>query len=223
MSSARICTFEKPLPYPEAVSLQQRLVQQRIADTIPDTLLLLQHPPVITLGRRGRRNHILVEEAHLREMGVDVQVASRGGDVTAHGPGQWVLYPVLKLTRNEMGAHGYLHALESIVVSTARSYGIDAYRREGKAGGWCEQGKFAAIGFKFTRWVTQHGLSLNVENDLGLFRLIVGCGLEGEKVTSFREVLGEYGPGMQEVADRLRQEATMALNRELVPVLAGDL
>lgn len=196
--------------------MQERLVRERIRDGIPDTLLLLWHPPTLTLGRRGRREHLLVDEARLEEEGIEVHLSSRGGDVTAHGPGQWVLYPILKLTRNEMGAHGYLHALEEIALGTARRFGLAAYRREGMAGAWCDRGKFAAIGFKFTRWVTMHGLSLNVDNDLGLFDLIVGCGLVGERVTNFREVLGDPCPSMEDVVPVLREEAGKALGREWI-------
>lgn len=136
MRSARFCTFHEPLPYPDAVSLQETLVRSRIADEIPDTFLLLQHPPVITLGRRGRRQFILADESRLAGEGILLQPSSRGGDVTYHGPGQWVLYPILKLGKNEMGAHGYLHALESVAIETAKAFGIDAFRREGKAGAW---------------------------------------------------------------------------------------
>lgn len=219
---ARFCRFKKPLPYREAVLLQERLVRERIRDDIPDTVLLLQHPPVITLGRRGRRDHLLVDESRLREEGIDLCASSRGGDVTAHGPGQWVLYPILKLTRNEGGAHGYLRALEEVALGAARRFGIAAYRREGMAGAWCDRGKYAAIGFKFTRWVTMHGLSVNVQMDLRLFKLIVGCGLVGEKVTSFHEVPESGNPDMDAVAAVLREEASRALDREFedVPVTA---
>jgi lipoate-protein ligase B len=218
MTSARICCFPKPLPYPEAISLQEGLVRQRIRDEIPDTLLLLQHPPVITLGRRGRKEHLRVSEAQLQQAGIEIHTASRGGDVTAHAPGQWVLYPILKLSRNESGAHGYLRALESIALQTAEAFGIEAFRREGMAGAWCEQGKFCAIGFKFTRWVTWHGLALNVRPDLRIFDLIVGCGLAGEPVTSFQKVLGEAAPEMGSVAEVLIRESARVLNRDLYPV-----
>jgi lipoyl(octanoyl) transferase len=223
MISSRFCLFDKPLSYSDAVLLQERLVKARIQDEIPDTLLLLQHPPVITLGRRGRMDHLQVNADRLRDAGIDLQKSSRGGDVTAHGPGQWVLYPILKLSQNEMGAHGYLHALESISLGTAREYGIDAYRREGMAGAWCADGKFSAIGFKFTRWVTMHGLSLNVTMDLSLFDLIVGCGLVGEPVTSFRQVLGNRCPPMTDVASTLHKQAETALKRRFEGIRPENL
>jgi lipoate-protein ligase B len=218
MSLSRFCLFPEPFPYPEAVLLQERLVQARIQDKIPDTLLLLQHPPVITLGRRGRREFVLAGEEVLQETGISLESSSRGGDVTYHGPGQWVLYPVLKLGPNEMGTHGYLNALEEIALRTAADFGISAFRREGMAGGWCDQGKFSAIGIKFTRWVTWHGMSLNVKPDLRGFDLIVGCGLRGERVCSFESVMGSACPEMDRVARTLHAVSEDVLRRELVEI-----
>ncbi len=216
MNTARFCQFSEPLPYPEAVLLQEELVKLRIEDAIPDTLLLLQHPAVITLGRRGRREHIQATDTLLNQAGLSVFTASRGGDVTAHAPGQWVLYPILKLTGNEKGAHGYLRALEQIALNTASDSGIAAFRREGMAGAWAAEGKFCAIGFKFTRWVSMHGLALNVNLDLRIFDLIVGCGLVGESVTSFEQILGEQSPDLETVGANLRTHSEAVLNRTLV-------
>lgn len=223
MSSARVCRFPEPVPYAEAVRIQEALVARRIRDEIPDTLLLLEHPPVITLGRRGRREHLLATEEQLRRHGVELHESARGGDVTYHAPGQWVLYPILKLGPRELGAHGYLHALEDIALGTARDFGVDAYRREGKAGAWCDQGKFAAIGFKFTRWVTWHGLSLNVNLELGGFDLIHGCGLVGEPVTSLQAVLGPRAPEMEAVSDVLLRQAERVLGRGLRRIQPDEL
>jgi len=215
MSEAVVYRFAQALPYAEAVRIQMMLVERRIRDEIPDTLLLLEHTPVITLGRRGRREHLLASEAQLSAAGVELHDSARGGDVTYHAPGQWVLYPILKLGAREMGAHGYLRALEDIALKTARGFGVDAFRRGGNAGAWCRSGKFAAIGFKFTRWVTWHGLSLNVNLDLRGFDLIHGCGLVGEPVTSLQAVLGNNAPDMDAVARRLLQEAESVLGRKL--------
>ncbi|WFB34752.1 lipoyl(octanoyl) transferase LipB [Kiritimatiellota bacterium B12222] len=223
MTPSRFCIFDKPLPYPEAVSLQEELVKARLADEIPDTFLLLQHPPVITLGRRGRRSFLLASEEALAQEGISVFTSSRGGDVTYHGPGQWVLYPILKLSRNEMGAHGYLHALESVSLQTAIHFGIDAFRKEGKAGAWCAEGKFSAVGFKFSRWVTSHGLSLNVRPNLGAFDLIVGCGLVGERVASFKSVLGDQCPDMDRVAEVIREQIEHIFQRSLVDISEKQL
>lgn len=203
--------------------LQEELVRQRIADAIPDTFLLLQHPAVITLGRRGRRDHVKASEEMLKAFEIDILPSSRGGDVTAHAPGQWVLYPILKLSGNEMWAHGYLRALEQIALDTASAFGIEAFRREGMAGAWAAQGKYCAIGFKFTRWVSMHGLALNVKPDLRIFDLIDGCGLVGEPVTSFERILGESTPTMLEVAGQIQKKTSTSLNRELVEVRSEEL
>jgi len=203
--------------------LQEELVRLRVSDEIPDTLLLLQHPAVITLGRRGRREHIQASEVVLEKAGIQIYTASRGGDVTAHAPGQWVLYPILKLTGNEKGAHGYLRALEQIALDTAADFGIRAFRRYGMAGAWSREGKFCAIGFKFIRWVSMHGLALNVNLDLTIFDLIVGCGLVGEPVTSFERILGKKSPGLVEVGESLRGHASTALQRRLEEVSPDEL
>ncbi|MCC5849315.1 MAG: lipoyl(octanoyl) transferase LipB [Verrucomicrobia bacterium] len=223
MTSARICRFAQPMPYAEAVALQERLVRARIADDIPDTLLLLQHPPTITLGRRGRREHLLTPPEQLKAHGIALETSARGGDVTYHAPGQWVLYPILKLGPREMGAHGYLHALENIAIGTAKTFGVNAFRRDGMAGAWCPKGKFAAIGFKFTRWVTWHGLSLNVNPDLAGFDLIVGCGLVGEPVTSLKAVLHENAPTMDATGDEIIRQAETVLARTLTAVSPNEL
>jgi len=223
MNTARFCRIPEPLSYPEAVLLQEELVKLRIQDQIEDTLLLLQHPAVITLGRRGRREHLQASDEVLEQAGISVYTASRGGDVTAHAPGQWVLYPILKLSGNEKGAHGYLRALEQIAINTAGNAGIQAFRREGMAGAWADEGKFCAIGFKFTRWVSMHGLALNVNLDLRLFDLIVGCGLVGEPVTSFERILGKKSPDMETVGAYLRANAETVLHRRLVDCAVEDL
>jgi lipoate-protein ligase B len=218
MTPADLLRFPEPLPYAKAVALQKSLVALRIGDRIPDTFLLLQHPPVITLGRRGRREHLLADEAALAREGIELHLSARGGDVTCHGPGQWVLYPILKLGPREQGAHGYLRALEEVALGTAAAFGVSAFRREGKAGGWCRSGKFAAIGFAFTRWVTWHGMSLNVRPDLRLFDLIVGCGLVGEAVSSLHRELGEERcPDMAEAGDAILEKVEAVFGRRLRP------
>jgi len=213
MRPAQACWFNRLVPYKEGVELQQKLVEARLHDRIPDTFLLLQHPPVITLGRRGRTTYLLADPERLRQQGIEVIQSRRGGDVTCHGPGQWVLYPVMKLSRREMGTHGYLHALEQIALNTAQWAGLQAFRRDGMAGAWCARGKFSAIGIAFTRWVTWHGMSLNVNPDLSAFDLIVGCGLEGERVTSFAEVLGEFCPALEETGEQLLLQAENVFER----------
>lgn len=188
-----------PVSYAAALRLQEALHAARLQDRLPDTALFLEHRPVITLGRRGRTRHLLVPEQRLREEGIELHVASRGGDVTYHGPGQLVLYPILKLGEARADSHRYLWCLEEIALRTARSFGVEALRRPGMSGAWTSQGKLAAIGFHLKRWVTLHGMSFNVDLDLKGFSLIVGCGLEGEPVTSLKELLGPRAPTVAQV------------------------
>lgn len=224
MIPAGFCRFPSPLPYGEAVDLQKRLVQLRIADSIPDTFLLLQHLPVITLGRRGRREHLLTSEDRLQQAGIELHLSARGGDITYHAPGQWVLYPILKLSATEMGTHGYLHTLESVAINTAKASGIEAFRRDGMAGAWCEKGKFAAVGFAFTRWVSWHGLSINVNLDLSGFDLIVGCGLVNQPVTSLQNALpGTAKLDLHAVGDEITRQVENVFKRNLLNLTPDQL
>lgn len=209
--------FDTPVPYAVAVRLQEALVAARQADRIPDTVLFLEHPPVITLGRRGRANFLLAPPEQLARLGVELHTASRGGDVTYHAPGQLVLYPILKLGGAEADSRRYLTNLEEIALRTAVDCGVSAYRRAGKNGAWTDQGKIAAIGFHLKRWVSMHGLSFNVDLDLAGFQLIVGCGLVGEPVSSLRQILGERCPPRREVRAVLARHVAEVLGRPLVP------
>ena len=209
--------FPDPVPYAEGLRIQLALHEARLHDRIPDTVLFLQHRPVITLGRRGRTEHLLAREEELKKRGVDLFEASRGGDVTYHGPGQMVMYPIIRLGGSGTDSHGYLYNLEEIAIRTCAGYGIDAWRREGKSGAWTSGGKIAAIGFKLQRWVSLHGMSFNVEEGLDGFNLIVPCGLAGEPIASLRNLLGERGPAVDEVgaamADHFEQVCGRTLER----------
>ena len=227
MSLSAIALYlNDPVRYADGVRFQEALVAARQADAIPDTVLFLQHHPVITLGRRGRTQHLLASPDALARHGVDLVTSSRGGDVTYHGPGQLVIYPILKLGSAEADAHGYLENLEEVAVRTAADFGVTAYRREGMNGAWTEAGKIAAIGFYLKRWVTLHGMSFNVDLDLAGFQLIVGCGLVGEKVSSLRQILGDRCPSLPTVRDHLARHVEQVLGRTLnrdlsaVPALA---
>lgn len=195
--------FDRPVRYGDGVRIQEALVAARQADAIPDTVLFLEHHPVITLGRRGREQYLLASRDALARKGIDLETSSRGGDVTYHGPGQLVMYPILRLGTAEADSHGYLGNLEEIAIRTAATFGVDAFRRPGMNGAWTAQGKLAAIGFHLRRWVSMHGMSFNVDLDLGGFNLIVGCGLVGERVTSLRELLGAQAPGLHDVRDAM--------------------
>ena len=213
--SAWSVSFDHPLPYGEGLELQHRLLRARQEGRIPDTVLVLEHTPVVTLGNRGRDNYLLKPKEGYRAAGIDLFRAERGGDVTYHAPGQWVLYPILHLGGNEADSHGYLHNLEEIAIRTLADFGVEGFRREGKSGAWTDAGKVAAIGFRLKRWVSFHGMSFNVDLDLSGFRTIVPCGLVGEPVASLKTILGDECPARSRVRDRLLDHFSRVCNRRL--------
>jgi lipoyl(octanoyl) transferase len=172
--------------YASALELQRALVEERRADQIDDVLLLLEHPPVLTLGVRGDggRSHILVSPEALAARGIDVYEAGRGGDVTYHGPGQIVGYPILDLKPDRCDVHRYVRDLEEVVIRVAHDLGVGAGRIKGLTGVWVGDAKLAAIGVRISRWITSHGFALNLATDLSHFGLIIPCGLSNQRVTS---------------------------------------
>jgi lipoyl(octanoyl) transferase len=200
--------------YAEALALQERLVVSRRADG-PDTLLLLEHPPVVTLGRRSDPGHVLLDRKQLEQRGIELFETGRGGDVTYHGPGQLVGYPVLQLPADRRDAHRYLRDLEQALIETVSSYGVEAGRVEGLTGVWVGNEKLAAIGVRLnTGWITSHGFALNVSIDLESFESIVPCGIENRGVTSLGKLLGR-APELREVADRTARHVAEALGFQL--------
>lgn len=197
------------IKYADALELQKRLVEERKAGRVPDQLLLLQHPPVITLGVRSRddRTHVLASPEQLERDGVELVETGRGGDVTFHGPGQLVGYPILDLRPDRMDVHRYVRDLEEVMIRMAASFGIAASRQPGLTGAWVDvpsvaggvgAEKLAAIGVRIARWVTSHGFAFNVTTDLTGFGLIVPCGISDKGVTSLQRLLGRAVP-MDEV------------------------
>jgi lipoyl(octanoyl) transferase len=178
--------------YAEGLDLQRSLVEQRQAGRVDDVLLLLEHPHVLTLGVRGvrGRSHILASSEQLVARGVDVHETGRGGDVTYHGPGQIVGYPILDLKPDRCDVHRYIRDLEEVLIRTAAQYGIVAERVPGLTGVWVGREKLAAIGVRVARWVTSHGFAFNVTTDLDYFDLIVPCGISDRGVTSLARLLG---------------------------------
>jgi lipoyl(octanoyl) transferase len=191
-TGARPCRLETPgrVPYGEALRLQRELSRRRLAGEIPDVLLLLEHPHVVTLGRNASRENLIATPELLEQRGVEVHATDRGGDVTYHGPGQLVGYPVLDLRPDRMDIVRYVHDVEEVLIRTLGDFGIEARRREGRRGVWVEDAKIAAVGIRISRWITSHGFALNVSTDLDYFDLIVPCGLRGCPVTSMERVLG---------------------------------
>jgi lipoyl(octanoyl) transferase len=185
--------------YDEALEMQQQLVEERKANRIPDQLLLLEHPPVITLGAKTRddRSHVLATPETLAREGVQLFESGRGGDVTFHGPGQLVGYPILDLRPDRLDVHRYVRDLEEVMIRIAASFGVTAARHPGWTGAWVDVGggrheKIAAIGVRIARWITSHGFAFNVSTNLAHFDLIVPCGIaEADKgVTSLERLLG---------------------------------
>lgn len=181
-------------------------LQRRLADDLrnggPECLVLLEHPPTYTLGARARDEHLLAPEAALRAMGADVYRVDRGGDVTYHGPGQLVGYPILDLRSRGLGPAAYVRLLEETLIEALATYGVAAARREGYPGVWVEGAKIAAIGVRISKGVSLHGFALNVNTDLSYFERIVPCGLPGVVVTSLQRVLGR-AVDLDDVADRV--------------------
>lgn len=174
------------IAYAEALALQRRLVEERYADAIPDVLLLVEHPPVLTLGVRGDggRSHILATPEALASGGIEVFETGRGGDITYHGPGQIVGYPIVNLKPDRCDVHRYVRDLEEVLIRVAADYGIQAKRIEGLTGVWVGEEKLAAIGVRISRWITSHGFALNHTTNLSHFDLIVPCGIADRGVTS---------------------------------------
>lgn len=178
------------IDYGKAWDLQHQLWQKRVDGDLPDLLLFLEHPHVLTLGRRGNRTHLLASEEQLVKAGVTVFHIERGGDITYHGPGQLVVYPILDLKAYGYRLAQYIQELEEIIIRTLTDFGIQGRRDSLNRGVWVDQEKIASVGVAVKRWVSFHGLALNYETDLSYFDLINPCGLQGVKMTSMAKVLG---------------------------------
>lgn len=198
------------ITYTEALALQQRLAAARKAGALEDVLLLCEHPHVITLGRNAKRENLLVSEHVLRQKGVELHETNRGGDITYHGPGQIVGYPILNLGAIKRDVGWYVRRLEEVMMRTTADFGVTAFRIRGKTGIWTNpnanlgaaEEKLAAIGVHISRWVTSHGFAYNVSTDLRLFDLIIPCGIAGRKTTSLEKLLS-CNVALNEVKPRL--------------------
>jgi lipoate-protein ligase B len=178
------------MAYGEALEVQRTLAAERISGAIPqDLLLLLEHPAVVTLGRSAKKGHLVASPDYLRSRGVEVFEVERGGDVTFHGPGQLVGYPIFDLRRHKPDLHWYLRQVEQSLIDALGEYGIGAERNSGFTGVWTRGKKIASIGVHVRDWVTWHGFALNVTTDLSYFDLIVPCGIDGVMMTSIEREL----------------------------------
>ena len=224
--------------YAEAYALQRRIVAARKADAIEDVLLLCEHPHVITQGRNGKREHLLAGENVLRQKGVEFHETSRGGDVTYHGPGQIVGYPILNLAAIRRDVVWYVRMLEEVMIRASADFGVDATRETGKTGIWVapnvaaadHRGRFTdsateklgAIGVHISRWVTSHGFAYNVSTDLRFFDLIVPCGIADRKATSLEKLLSRRVDS-PEVAARLRAHFVEVFGLQIQAATREDL
>jgi lipoate-protein ligase B len=192
------------MDYVEALELQRSLARDRISGAIPqDILLLVEHPPVVTLGSATKEKHLVASPEFLGSKGVEVFEVERGGDVTFHGPGQLVGYPIIDLKRHRQDLHWYLRKIEEALINTLADYGIPGERNTAYTGVWTRGKKIASIGVHARDWVTWHGFALNVTTDLSYFELIVPCGINGVVMTSIARELGLEEISMQDVRDRV--------------------
>jgi lipoyl(octanoyl) transferase len=202
--------------YENGMAMQETLVAMRQREEIRDQLLLLEHPPVITLGRGGDEQNLLLPREALAREGVRFFETTRGGDITYHGPGQLVGYPILHLGEGKRDIRKYVEKLEETLIRTVAHWGIEAARSEGERGVWVGNRKIAAIGVRVARWVTSHGFALNVSTNLRHFDFITPCGIRGKGVTSLQQLLGA-APSMDEVADVYTSVFSEVFERELEP------
>ena len=189
--------------YGDALRWQRAAAGALAAGRGPEALAMLEHPPVFTLGARGRRDSLLAAPEALARGGAELVATDRGGDVTFHGPGQLVAYPILDLRRRGLGAAAYVRRLEAVAIATLGAFGIEAARAEGRPGAWVGDAKIAAVGVRVSRGVSRHGLALNVSTDLAWFGRIVPCGIAGAGVASMAGLLPDGAPPMRAVEDAM--------------------
>jgi lipoate-protein ligase B len=216
------------IPYAEAFELQRQLVEARKAGAIPDVLLLCEHPHVITLGRNGHREHLRASTHLLAQMNVEFHTTDRGGDITYHGPGQIVGYPILDLAEHRRDIRWYVDALEEVMIRASADFGVAARRREGCRGVWVDtsflgaggEEKLGALGVHLSRWVSSHGFAYNVSTDLRFYDLIVPCGIVGKGVTSLERVIDQGGGvvSTHQVSPRLASHFAAVFDRRLETV-----
>ena len=204
------------VPYEEALELQRALARERISGAIPeDMLLLLEHPPVVTLGRATKAANLISSAEFLGSKGVELFEVERGGDVTFHGPGQLVGYPIIDLKRHKLDLHWYLRQVEEALIQTLAAYSIPAERNVGFTGVWTQGRKIASIGVHARDWVTWHGFALNVTTDLSYFDLIVPCGIDGVTMTSIEKEIDR--------SDSQLPQATVEATSEIAAWVFGEL
>jgi lipoate-protein ligase B len=212
------------MPYGEALELQRSIARDRISGAISqDVLLLMEHPPVVTLGRSSKEKHLVASPEFLQTHGVELFEVERGGDVTFHGPGQLVGYPIIDLKRHRQDLHWYLRKIEEALINTLADYGIPGERNTSYTGVWTRGKKIASIGVHARDWVTWHGFALNVTTDLSFFDLIVPCGITGVVMTSIAREVGSEEISAQDVRDRVAAKFAEAFDLTAVVTSRSEL
>ena len=219
----RICEAQwlGVVPYDDGLRRQELAVERLRSGDAPEQLLLLEHPHVFTLGRGADANNILADQDQLQTNSVEVHETGRGGDVTYHGPGQLVGYPIINLKPDRCDVHRYVRDVEEVLIRTIADYGIEGGRIEGLTGVWVGNEKIAAIGVRIARWITSHGFALNVNTDLKFFQMIVPCGITDKSVTSISRLLGRE-VDLCEVATTTARHFGEVFNREVVAEINGS-
>ena len=201
--------------YKEAYALQMRLLKERSEGIIPDTLLLMTHPPVYTIGRSGTRKHILVPDSVLENEGLTVHEVDRGGDITYHGPGQLVGYPILDLRQHGKDLHMLHYQYEEVIIRVLRKYDVEAGRIPEYPGVWIDEKKIGTLGIGVSNWISYHGWALNVDPDMSHFSFITPCGIPGKGITSLRDILGRT-ISMVEVVEQIVLNFGIVFNLEMI-------
>ncbi len=210
------------IEYQQALDLQLRICGLKKHGFTKDVLLLLEHPPTITIGRNGKHNNLLVQEGELKSRGIGLWEVDRGGDVTFHGQGQLVGYPILLLKPGERDVHRYMRNLEESLIRLLANYGVEGTRDVKFTGVWTKEGKIGAMGVHISRWITRHGFALNVNTDMSFYDLIVPCGIADRGVTSMHKLLS-FSLDLREVAERYILEFGTIFNRHMVRISESTL
>ncbi len=211
------------VPYQKALELQLSLLEKRKKGEIEDTLLLVEHPPTFTTGRGGKSEHLLKSREELKKKGIHFEVISRGGDITFHGPGQLVGYPILDLRKLHNDVHKYLRNLEQVIILALSDFRIRGKRTDGITGVWVADDKIASIGVGIKKWITYHGFALNVNTDLSYFDMIIPCGIQGVKITSLKKLSSnEQDIDMSKAEESIINAFSNVFNRRLGGIVSTE-
>lgn len=209
--------------YKKALNIQLDLLDKRKNNLIPDTLILLEHPPTITIGRGGDLKNLLVSEGYLKDRGIYFEQISRGGDITYHGPGQIVAYPIMNLNNLGRDIHKYLRSLEHLIIDMLKNYGIKATGLKDITGVWANEKKIASIGIGVKRWITYHGFAININNDLNYYDMIIPCGLTKVMMTNVTTESDTDKVAIEKANDYIIESFSKTFNRKYSGILNSNL